>query len=55
MKKKNSNGINIDSTYRTYTQILNRIKSNAGSWLDKPIKKIARNEVEDFFIYEREK
>ena len=31
MKKKNSNGINIDSTYRTYTQILNRIKNNAGS------------------------
>lgn len=55
MKKKNSNGINIDSTYRTYTQILNRIKNNAGSWLDKPINKIARNEVEDFFIYEREK
>ena len=55
MTEKNNNGTNIDSTYRTYTEILNRVKRNSGSWFNKPINKITRKEIEDFFNYEREK
>lgn len=54
METKNKNGINIDSTYRTYTQILNRIKNNVGDWFYKPINKITRKQIEDFLNYERD-
>ncbi len=55
MEQNNNNGTNNDSTYRTYNEILNRIKRNAGDWLEQPINKITRKEIEDFFNYEREK
>ena len=55
MEQKNKSGINNDNTYRTYTEILNRVKKNAGSWFERKINKISRKEVEDFLNYEREK
>lgn len=53
MKSKNENGTNGDNTFRTYTQILNRVKRNVEDWFYKPINKITRKEIEDFFNYER--
>ena len=55
MEKKNNSGLNNDNTYRTYSEILNRLKRNSGAWFDKPINQIKRDEVEDFLNYEREK
>lgn len=55
MKQKNNNGTNNDNTYRTYSEILKRVKRNSGSWFDKKIDKISRKDVEDFLNYEREK
>ena len=55
MEQKNNNGINNDNTYRTYSEVLKRIKSNAGNWFYKTIDKITRKEVENFLNYEREK
>ena len=55
MKQKNNNGTNNDNTYRTYLEILKRVKRNSGSWFDKKIDKISRKDVEDFLNYEREK
>ena len=55
MKQKNNNGTNNDNTYRTYSEILKRVKRNSGSWFDKKIDKISRKYVEDFLNYEREK
>ena len=55
MKQKNNNGINNDNTYRTYNEILSRIKKNSGNWFDKQINKITRKDLEEFLNYEREK
>ena len=55
MNQKNNNGINCDNTFRTYSEILKRIKKNSGSWIDKTIDKISRKEVEDFLNFERKK
>ena len=55
MKQKNNNGTNNDNTYRTYSEILKRVKRNSGPWFDKTIDKISRKDVEDFLNYEREK
>lgn len=54
MDQKNNNGTNIDSTYRTYNEILNRVKRNSGKWFEKNINKITRKEVEDFLNCERD-
>ena len=55
MDRKNNNGTNCDNTYRTYYEVLRRIKRNSGVWFNKTIDKIARKEVEDFLNLEREK
>ena len=55
MTQKNNDGTNNDNTYRTYSEILKRVKNNSGPWFDEPINKIKRKDVEDFFTYEREK
>lgn len=55
MQQKNNNGINNDNTYRTYNEILKRVKKNSGSWFDKQISKITRKDLEDFLNFEREK
>lgn len=48
---KNNNGITNDNTYTTNMQTLNRIKNN--SWAFIPIKKVKREQIEEFFISER--
>lgn len=55
MNQKNNNGTNNDNTYRTYSEILKRVKKNSGAWINKTIDKISRKEVENFLNYEREK
>ncbi len=55
MQQKNNNGTNNDNTYRTYNEILKRVKKNSGSWFDKQISKITRKDLEDFLNFEREK
>ena len=55
MKRKNNDGTNNDNTYRTYTEILNRVKRNSGPWFNETIDKVRRKDVEDFLTYEREK
>lgn len=55
MDRKNNNGTNCDNTYRTYYEVLRRIKRNSGVWFNKTIDKIARKEVEVFLNFEREK
>lgn len=50
MEQKNNNGTNNDSTFRTYNEILNRIKRNAGDWLEQPINKITRKEMKTSLI-----
>ena len=55
MKRKNNDGTNNDNTYRTYTEILNRVKRNSGPWFNETIDKVRRKDVEDFLTYERKK
>ena len=55
MKQKNNDGTNNDNTYRTYTEILNRVKRNSGPWFCETIDKVKRKDIEDFLTYEREK
>jgi site-specific recombinase XerD len=50
---KNNSGIDNDSTFKSYTDILARIKRNSGEWFNKPISQIKRNEIEDFLSKER--
>ena len=47
MESKNDNGTNNDNTYRTYSEVLKRIKRNSGNWFYK--------KIEDFLNYERDK
>lgn len=55
MESKNDNGTNNDNTYRTYSEVLKRIKRNSGNWFYKKIDKITRTEIEDFLNFERDK
>ena len=40
MEKKNNSGINNDNTYRTYSEILNRLKRNSGNWFENLLTKL---------------
>lgn len=49
---KNNNGITNDNSYITNMNTLNRIKTN--NWAFLPIKKVKREQIEEFLLAERE-
>lgn len=55
MNSKNNSGVNCDNTFRTYSEVLKRIRNNSEDLIDKRIDKITRKEVEDFLNHQREK